>query len=292
MPIFIGGALHEVERSLLIAVVVVIAIIFLFLMDWRATLIPAITMPVALIGTVAGIYLMGFSLNILTLLAIVLATGLVVDDAIVVLENIVRHRAMGMGPRAAAVLGTKEVFFAVDRHHRDAGRGVHPAVASCPGQTGRLFREFGFTLAIAVALSAVVALTLAPMLASRMLKEGSARAPQPARERFGRVLAGFYRWTLRFCLDNPLVIVVVAVLFAGSAWLVFGTLRQELTPAEDRSVVSIGVNAPQTVSLDFTRTQMQKIEELAAALRRRAARSRASSRSRASAPTPRAATSR
>ena len=87
--------------------VIVIGIIFLFLMDWRATLIPAITMPVALIGTVAGIYLMGFSLNILTLLAIVLATGLVVDDAIVVLENIVRHRAMGMGPRAAAVLGTQ-----------------------------------------------------------------------------------------------------------------------------------------------------------------------------------------
>ena len=93
--------------------IIVIGIIFVFLMDWRATLIPAITLPVALIGTVAGIYLMGFSLNILTLLAIVLATGLVVDDAIVVLENIVRHRAMGMGPRAAAVLGTKEVFFAV-----------------------------------------------------------------------------------------------------------------------------------------------------------------------------------
>lgn len=256
---FIAGALHEVERSLIIAVVVVIGIIFIFLMDWRATLIPAITMPVALIGTVAGVYLMGFSLNILTLLAIVLATGLVVDDAIVVLENIVRHRSMGMGPRAAAVLGTKEVFFAVIATTATLV-AVFVPLSFLPGQTGRLFREFGFTLAIAVALSAVVALTLAPMLASRMLKEGVHEHRNPLAS-LGRALAGFYRWTLGFCLQNPLVIVVAAVLFAASAWFVFGTLRQELTPAEDRSVVSIGVNAPQTVSLDFTRTQMQRIEE-------------------------------
>jgi hydrophobic/amphiphilic exporter-1 (mainly G- bacteria), HAE1 family len=257
---FIGGALDEVQRSLMIAVIVVVGIIFLFLFDWRATLIPAITMPVALIGTVAGIYLMGFSINILTLLAIVLATGLVVDDAIVVLENIVRHRGMKLGPRAAAVLGTQEVFFAVIATTATLAAVFIP-LSFLPGQTGRLFREFGFTLAIAVALSAVVALTLAPMLASRILKEHSGHGWNPLGW-VGGWLAAFYRWTLRFCLGNPMVIVVVAALFAGSAWFAFGSLRQELVPPEDRSQISIRVSAPQTVSLDFTRTQMQKIEEL------------------------------
>lgn len=111
--VFIQGAIHEVVLALILAAVIVTAVIYLFLRDWRATLIPAVSMPVALIGTLAAIYMVGFSINILTLLAIVLATGLVVDDAIVVLENIVRRRAEGMGPRAAAVLGTREVFFAV-----------------------------------------------------------------------------------------------------------------------------------------------------------------------------------
>jgi HAE1 family hydrophobic/amphiphilic exporter-1 len=258
--VFIRGAIHEVERSLMIAVVGVVAIIFLFLLDWRATLIPALTMPVALIGTVAGIYAFGFSLNILTLLAIVIATGIVVDDAIVVLENITRRRAMGLGPRAAAVLGTQEVFFAVIATSVTLAAVFLP-ISFLPGQTGLLFREFGITLAISVALSAVVALSLAPMLASRLLKPHTERKPNPI-ERFGGLLAGFYRVTLRWTLNNPLVVIVAALMFAGSAWLVFGTLRQELTPPEDRGSVSIGVNAPATVSLDFTRTQMQKIEEM------------------------------
>ena len=111
--VFIHGAIDEVLRTLALSVLIVVAIIYLFLRDWRATLIPALTIPVALIGTLAAIYLVGFSINILTLLALVLATGLVVDDAIVVLENIVRRRGQGMGPRAAAVLGTQQVFFAV-----------------------------------------------------------------------------------------------------------------------------------------------------------------------------------
>jgi HAE1 family hydrophobic/amphiphilic exporter-1 len=258
--IFIDGAIHEVERSLLIAVVSVVAIIFLFLLDWRATLIPAITLPVALIGTVAGIYAMGFSLNILTLLAIVLATGLVVDDAIVVLENIMRRRAMGLGPRAAAVLGTQEVFFAVVATTVTLA-AVFVPISFLPGQTGRLFREFGFTLAISVGLSAVVALTLAPMLASRMLKPHAERKPNII-QRFGGLLAGLYARLLRLSLNYPIVVLIIAFLFAGSAWLVFGTLRQELTPAEDRAAISIRVSAPNTVSLDFTRTQMQKIEDM------------------------------
>ena len=259
--IFIAGALHEVEIAVIIAVVTVIAVIFLFLMDWRATLVPAISMPVALIGTIAGIYIAGFSVNILTLLAIVLATGIVVDDSIVVLENIVRRRGMGAGPRAAAVLGTQEVFFAVIATTLTLA-AVFVPISFLPGQTGRLFREFGFTLAISVGLSAVVALTLGPMLASRMLREhdhGMLRNPVAA---IGRGLGAAYRRILHFCLDTPLVVIVIALLFAGSAWFVFASLRQELTPVEDRAAINVRVQAPQTVSLDFTRTQMQKLEEL------------------------------
>ncbi len=257
--VFISGAIHEVERSLIIAVVSVVAIIYLFLLDWRATLIPALTLPVALIGTIAGLYAFGFSLNILTLLALVLATGLVVDDAIVVLENITRRRAMGLGPRAAAVLGTQEVFFAVIATTVTLAAVFIP-LSFLPGQTGRLFREFGFTLAISVGLSAVVALSLAPMLASRS-EPHVEKAPGPI-EKFGGLLARIYGRMLKAALNAPIVVLAVAFLFAGSAWLVFGTLRQELTPAEDRSAISIRVSAPNTVSLDFTRAQMQKIEEL------------------------------
>jgi len=258
--VFISGAIHEVERSLLIAVVGVIVIIFLFLLDWRATIIPAVTMPVALIGTVAGIYAFGFSLNILTLLALVIATGLVVDDAIVVLENITRRRGMGLGPRAAAVLGTQEVFFAVIATTLTLAAVFIP-ISFLPGQTGLLFREFGFTLAISVGLSAVVALSLAPMMASRMLKPHVERKPNLF-ERFGGLLSRLYRGTLHLALGNPLVVIVIALVFAGTAWLVFGTLKQELTPPEDRASIAINVSAPATVSLDFTRTQMQKIEDM------------------------------
>src|SRR5690606_38089497 len=155
--VFINGAIHEVEIALAISVSVVLLIIYLFLRDVRATIIPGLAMPVALIGSLAAIYLAGFSLNILTLLALVLAAGLVVDDAIVVLENIVRRRNEGLGPRAAAVLGAQEVFFAVV-----ATTAVLVAVfvplSFLPGQAGGLFKEFGFVLAFSVFLSSIVAL--------------------------------------------------------------------------------------------------------------------------------------
>jgi HAE1 family hydrophobic/amphiphilic exporter-1 len=268
--IFISGAVEEVERSLLIAVVSVIAIIFIFLLDWRATLIPAISMPIALIGTIAGIYIAGFSLNILTLLAIVLATGLVVDDSIVVLENITRRRSMGLGPRAAAVLGTQEVFFAVIATTATL-IAVFVPLSFLPGQTGRLFREFGFTLAIAVGLSAVVALSMGPMLSSRLLKGGAEMGHRKPRRdplhRLGAGLARLYARLLHAALAAPLVVIVVAVLVAGSAVAVFGSLRQELTPPEDRAAIRMLVTAPPTVSLDFTQTQMQRIEDLIKPLR-------------------------
>jgi HAE1 family hydrophobic/amphiphilic exporter-1 len=262
---FINGAIHEVEIALAISVTVVLLVIYLFLLDFRATLIPGMAIPVALIGTIAAIYLVGFSVNILTLLALVLATGLVVDDAIVVLENIVRRRNEGMGPRAAAVLGAQEVFFAVVATTATL-IAVFVPLSFLPGQTGGLFREFGFVLAIAVFLSSIVALSLCPMLASRMLSSAARRQAEGERSgtvsRLGTGLAGLYRRTLHWSLDAPLIVILVATLFAGAAYGLFGTIRQELTPPEDRSVAFLRISAPQGVSLDYLAQQIQQIERL------------------------------
>ncbi len=259
--VFIEGALHEVQIALGVSLVVVVAIIFLFLLDWRATIVPALAMPVALLGAVAGIYLAGFSLNIITLLALVLATGLVVDDAIVVLENIVRRKAMGAPPRAAAVLGTQEVFFAVVATTLTLAAVFIP-LSFLEGQTGRLFREFGFTLAIAVLLSSLVALSMGPMIASRFLRANAPHQHGGPIGALGRGLAGVYRVTLRVALRNPFVVVLIALLFAASSYFVYGSLRQEITPPEDRSQISLRIQAPNTVSLDYVRTQMTRIESM------------------------------
>ncbi len=258
--VFIRGSIEEVVRSLVLAAVIVVAIIYLFLRDARATIIPAVTMPVALIGTVAAIYLAGFSINILTLLAVVLATGMVVDDAIVVLENIVRRRGQGLGPRAAAVLGTREVFFAVIATTATLA-AVFVPLSFLPGQVGGLFREFGFVLAFSVTLSSLVALTLCPMLASRLLKPHEHREGGDPLGRFGDAFSRFYRKTLHACLGAPVIVFAVAVLFSLAALAAFSLITSELTPREDRSVLILRVTAPQGVSLDFMRDQMQRIEE-------------------------------
>lgn len=257
--VFIQGAIHEVVLALVLAAVIVTAVIYLFLRDWRATLIPAVSMPVALIGTLAAIYMVGFSINILTLLAIVLATGLVVDDAIVVLENIVRRRAEGMGPRAAAVLGTREVFFAVIATTATLAAVFIP-LSFLPGQVGGLFREFGFVLAFSVGLSSIVALTLCPMLASRMLTK-PVLEDHGALGRFGGALAGLYKWALHGCLNAPFVVILFSVIFAGAAVIAFSTVKSELTPEEDRSMVMMRLTTPQGSSLEYTRDKMQLVEE-------------------------------
>lgn len=263
--VFINGAIHEVEIALAISVSVVLLIIYLFLRDVRATIIPGLAMPVALIGSLAAIYLAGFSLNILTLLALVLATGLVVDDAIVVLENIVRRRNEGMGPRAAAVLGTQEVFFAVVATTATL-IAVFVPLSFLPGQTGGLFREFGFVLAFSVFLSAIVALSLCPMLASRMLRSGG-HDHDTSRRSLGGMLAGLYSRLLRMALDAPMVVVVISVLFAALALSLFTTIRSELTPSEDRSSAFVRISAPQGVSLDYLAHRMREIERLIQPLR-------------------------
>jgi HAE1 family hydrophobic/amphiphilic exporter-1 len=264
--VFINGAIHEVEIALGISVTVVLLIIFLFLLDFRATIIPGLALPVALIGSVAAIYLAGFSINILTLLAFVLAAGLVVDDAIVVLENIVRRRNEGMGPRAAAVLGTREVFFAVVATTATL-IAVFIPLSFLPGQTGGLFREFGFVLAIAVFLSAVVALSLCPMMASRFMAGHHRERSSGVLGRIGGLLARFYRRTLHAALNAPLVVVMAALLFSALAVVLFPTIRSELTPPEDRSAAFLRVNAPQGVSLDYLAQQMRGIEEMIQPLR-------------------------
>ncbi|PCK80119.1 MULTISPECIES: efflux RND transporter permease subunit [Rhizobium] len=257
--VFIQGAIHEVVLALVLAAVIVTAVIYLFLRDWRATLIPAVSMPVALIGTLAAIYMVGFSINILTLLAIVLATGLVVDDAIVVLENIVRRRAEGMGPRAAAVLGTREVFFAVVATTATLAAVFIP-LSFLPGQVGGLFREFGFVLAFSVGLSSIVALTLCPMLASRMLTKPMIE-DHGVLGRFGGALARLYKWALHGCLNAPFVVILFSVIFAGAALIAFSTVKSELTPEEDRSLVMMRLTTPQGSSLEYTRDKMQLVEE-------------------------------
>ncbi|CAK08757.1 efflux RND transporter permease subunit [Rhizobium johnstonii] len=257
--VFIQGAIHEVVLALVLAAVIVTAVIYLFLRDWRATLIPAVSMPVALIGTLAAIYMVGFSINILTLLAIVLATGLVVDDAIVVLENIVRRRSEGMGPRAAAVLGTREVFFAVIATTATLAAVFIP-LSFLPGQVGGLFREFGFVLAFSVGLSSIVALTLCPMLASRMLTKPMLE-DHGMLGRFGGALADLYKWALHGCLNAPFVVILFSVIFAGAALVAFSTVKSELTPEEDRSLVMMRLTTPQGSSLEYTRDKMQLVEE-------------------------------
>ncbi|MFN3508692.1 MAG: efflux RND transporter permease subunit [Allorhizobium sp.] len=258
--VFIQGALHEVQIALGLSAAIVLVVLFLFLRDWRATLIPALTMPVALIGTLAAIYLVGFSINILTLLAIVLATGLVVDDAIVVLENIVRRRGEGLGPRAAAVLGAQEVFFAVLATTATLA-AVFVPLSFLPGQLGGLFREFGFVLAFAVLLSSITALTLCPMMASRMLSRDSKDDGGGILGGFGRRFSTFYGRSLRACLGNPLIVCVVAVMFSGVAYVAFTAIQSEITPREDRSLVMMRLSTPQGSSLGYTRDQLQRVEE-------------------------------
>ncbi|WP_336278876.1 efflux RND transporter permease subunit [Bartonella sp. CB175] len=264
---FIKSALYEVETALAIAVLSVIIVIFLFLRDVRVMLIPALSIPVALIGTIAAIYFAGFSLNILTFLGLVLATGLVVDDAIVVLENIMRRRDMGLGSLSASVLGTREVFFAVLATTLTLVAVFIP-ISFLPGQIGRLFREFGFVLAISVLISSVVALTLCPMLASRVLK-GQVKDKDNEKnaryfiflDKLGAFFSEHYARNLRRCLEHPWIVLLFSFIFLGVCVVSYMNLQHELTPEEDRAAVLLVVNGPQGVSAQYLNGQVEKIEE-------------------------------
>jgi len=263
--IFIRGSIREVLLTLALGTAIVVAVILLFIGSLRLTLIPAVTIPVALMGTVGAIWLLGFSINILTLLALVLATGIIVDDAIVVLENIVRTRQMGMGRLAAAVLGTRQVFFAVIATTATLA-SVFVPIAFLPGRAGQLFTEFGFVLAIAVALSSFVALSLCPMLASRLIPDDAeTRRPGPlwrALTAAGRRATGLYGRALRAALAAPLLVAALGLGAAGGVGMLYNALDQELVPDEDRGVILISLNGPDGVTLDYTDRQVKQAEAL------------------------------
>jgi len=258
---FIRESVKEVLVTLSLAIVIVVATLWLFTGSLRATLVPCVTLPVALIGTIASIWLLGFSINLLTLLAIVLATGLVVDDAIVVLENIQRRRAQGLAVRAAAVLGTRQVFFAVVATSLTL-IAVFVPIAFLPSTAGRLFREFGVILGVAVAISSFVALSLVPALTSRLPEES---APGPVRqkiERLGQSLNNVYGRALDFLLARAWLTVLTAVAVAAGAAGLYGQLEQELIPTEDRGVLIVNASGPDGVGLAYSERQANRMEAI------------------------------
>ncbi|AKS41225.1 efflux RND transporter permease subunit [Wenzhouxiangella marina] len=258
---FIRESVREVLITLALAIAIVIATLWLFTGSLRATLVPCVTIPVALVGTVAVIWLLGFSINLLTLLAIVLATGLVVDDAIVVLENIQRRRAQGLPARAAAVLGSRQVFFAVIATSITLV-AVFVPIAFLPSTAGRLFREFGVVLAVAVAISSFVALSLVPTLTSRLPAEDRSSPARRALEALGRRLADAYGRLLERLLDRPWATVLLAVLLAASAAGLYRDLNQELIPTEDRGVLIVNASGPDGVGLAYSERQANRMEAI------------------------------
>ena len=260
---FIRGSVREVLTSLAIAILVVFAVIYAFMGSLRATLIPAAAIPVALVGTIAAIWLLGFSINILTLLALVLATGMIVDDAVVVIENVYRHRAMGLKPLAAAVVGTRQVFFAVIATTATLVAVFLP-IAFLPSNAGRLFTEFGIVLAVAVAISSFVALSLCPLLASRLpVTEGAAGAQRKGPVAgFGRWVENVYRRFLDFTLSARLLVLGGTAMVAVTAVALYPTINEELLPREDRGSLYIMLQGPDGVGLDYMDRQSARVEAL------------------------------
>ncbi|MFT7402329.1 MAG: HAE1 family hydrophobic/amphiphilic exporter-1 [Hydrogenophaga sp.] len=254
--VFIRGAIAEVTTSLVLAVVIVVAVVALFLGRWRATLVPAAAIPIALVGTLAAIWLLGFSINIITLLALLLATGLVVDDAIVVLENIQRRRALGEPARAAAVLGTREVFFAVVATTATLV-AVFVPISFLPSTSGRLFAEFGFVMAIAVSISSFVALSLGPLIASRLPQERKSGPVWQRLSALGERGTRLYQRLIAIALTHAMWVLAACLVLAAAAALAYGSLAKELTPGEDRGVLSIRINAPDGASLAYTDRQLE-----------------------------------
>ncbi len=247
----IRGSILEVQQTVMIAFFLVILVIFAFLRDWRTTLIPVVVIPVALVGAFFIMYLAGFSLNVLTLLGMVLAIGLVVDDAIVVLENIYTKIEEGQEPLQAGIEGTREIFFAV------IATTLALVVVLLPllfigGLTGRLFREFGITLAGAVIISSFIALTLTPMLSSRLLKK---RARQPwlyrVSEPFYRGLTETYRDFLDIMLHRRWLALPILVICLGAVVFFFKSLPAELAPLEDRSNLRIVATGPEGATFSY-----------------------------------------
>ena len=260
--VFIERSIAAVFSTILEAVVLVAVVCLFFLRNWRAMLVPLVTIPVSLIGSFALMQLLGFSINTLTLLALVLAIGLVVDDAIVVLENIYRHIEDGMAPRQAAFVGAKEIGFAVVAMTLTLV-AVYAPVAFMSGRTGKLFAEFALTLAGAVVVSGFVALTLSPMMCSRLLRhERNHGHVYRTIETFLNALGALYRRSLTYMLQMRWLVMLVFGLVAGLAVFLLGQLKSELAPVEDRGRVVSIFSGPEGATMDYMARYAAQIEDI------------------------------
>ena len=262
--VFIDRSIKSVYHTIAEAVVLVALVVFIFLRTLRASIIPLVTIPVSLIGAFALMAAAGFTVNTLTLLALVLAIGLVVDDAIVVLENIFRHIEEGLEPFQAALKGAKEIGFAVVAMTLTLA-AVFAPLAFTPGRTGRLFTEFALTLAGAVIVSGFVALTLTPMMCSKLLRHN----PKPTRfdqgmERVLVAISDRYASALRFVLGRRWLVVLVMLASGAYSWWLFSHAKSELAPLEDRGVIFMPVSAPDGATLEFTGRYLDAIERIGA----------------------------
>ncbi len=259
--VFIESSIKAVFTTIGEAVLLVLLVIFFFLRSPRATVIPLVTIPVSLIGAMGLMYALGFSINTLTLLSMVLAVGLVVDDAIVMLENIYRHVEEGMPPIEAAMKGSREIAFAVVAMTVTLA-AVYLPIGFMEGRTGKLFTEFAITLAAAVLVSGFVALTLTPMMSSRMLRKQRHSAIYNAIEVLIVGLTRGYKAALRGVLRARYVVVLAMLLVAGGAWHLFTELKSELAPTEDRgTIIGIGIG-PEGATAGYTDRYARQIEAI------------------------------
>ena len=261
--VFIDRSIKSVYQTIGEAVALVALVVFVFLRTLRASIIPLVTIPVSLIGSFALMAVAGFSVNTLTLLALVLAIGLVVDDAIVVLENIFRHIEEGLTPFQAAIKGAREIAFAVVAMTLTLA-AVFAPLAFTPGRTGRLFVEFALTLAGAVIVSGFVALTLTPMLCSKLLRHN----PSPGwfdrtMERLLVKMTAGYRSLLGTVLNQRWIVVIVMLASAAGSWWLFSIAKSELSPMEDRGVIILPVTAPEGATVEYTRRYLDAVGKIA-----------------------------
>ncbi len=265
--VFVDRSVKEVYHTLWQAGVLVVLMIFLFLRDWRATMVPLVAIPVSIIGSFAVMAALGFSINTLTLLALVLAVGLVVDDAIVMLENVYRRIEGGENPIHAAVFGARQVAFAIIATTLTLAAVFLP-VAFQTGQTGRLFYEFGVTLAVSVFVSSFVALTLTPMLCSRVLRSKRV-AGKPVHGWFYDRTEPFFVWlnqlfgkSLKVGLRFKPLILILAVLFTAGGFALYTQLQRELTPIEDRGIFMVNLTAPIGATPEYLRLYSYDMEQM------------------------------
>ena len=262
---FISQSIKEVYRTIFEATLFVMIVIFLFLGSFRNALIPIVTIPLSMIGVCSFMLLLGYSINTLTLLAWVLAIGLVVDDAIVVLENIHRHIEEGLNPFEASIKGAREIGFAVIAMTVTLA-AVYAPIGFVSGLTGALFREFAFTLAGAVIISGFVALTLSPMMCSKLLQHSDKKGlPEKIDAIFNQCMK-VYQQLLAKALDKKLGIILIGLLIFISCYFLYKTLPDELAPQEDKGVILAVVNGPSNANLAYTISQTQKIEKIYADL--------------------------